>query len=147
MPSKKGKNRKAAAMSQLANKGLPGSFPFASYVSVVGVHITLLAFTTFFLPRVSKPVLWASSPPSPFLEGLTRNPVFTLAWICAGTIPLQAWWAVRVRKWWVESSLKGMEPEKRLEQSERDKGILSVNWNLHFNLSTVDTERKMVYSY
>ena len=127
MPSKKGKNRKAAVTSQLANKGQLDSFPFASYVSVVGVHTTLLAFTTFILPRVSKPVLWASSPRSSILEGLTRNPVFTLAWICAGAIPLQAWWAMQVRKWWMKSFLKGMEPEKRIEQSERDKGILSVN--------------------
>jgi len=67
----------------------------------------------------------ALSPPSSplsLLEGLTRDPVATLAWICAGAIPLQVWWALSVRKWWIDFSVKGTLKEKRLQQNERNKG-------------------------
>src|ERR1700690_322162 len=104
MPSQKTKNRKAAATpnvsTQLTENDGTGFFPFASYVSVVGVHTTLLAFVALFLVCAPQ-ALPRSSPPSPFLEALTRDPVSTVAWKCAGAIPLQGWWAGWVRKWWI----------------------------------------------
>src|ERR1700733_1917618 len=121
MPSRKAKNRKGAASSLNAEhnrRPVSGIFPFARYVSVVGVHITLLAFVALFLPRVPRDPLHSSSPSTPFLEGLTRDPVLTVMWICAGAIPLQGWWAGWVRKWWIQFSIKGTDAEKRLEENE-----------------------------
>jgi GPI ethanolamine phosphate transferase 2/3 subunit F len=125
MPSRKTRSRKAAtpnAQTQLP-KHVPDVFPFASYVSVVGVHMTLLVFVAFFLARVPHALL-RSSPPS---GGLTRNPALTLAWICAGSVPLQGWWAGWVRKWWIQIYTKGTDGEKRLGRNERDKGKISVS--------------------
>ena len=130
MPSRKAKNRKGAASSLNAEhnrRPVSGIFPFARYVSVVGVHITLLAFVALFLPRVPRDPLHSSSPSTPFLEGLTRDPVLTVMWICAGAIPLQGWWAGWVRKWWIQFSIKGTDAEKRLEENERDKNKLSAS--------------------
>ena len=134
MPSRKAKNRKVAATINADHNHRPtaGFFPFAGYVSVVGVHTTLLAFVVLFLGRVPK-ALPGSSSSSPFLDGLTRDPVLTVAWICAGAIPLQGWWAGWMRKWWIQFSIKGTDAEKRLEQNERDKNKFSVSHNSHFD--------------
>jgi len=135
MPSRKAKNRKGAS-SLNAQKPVSGFFPFARYISVVGVHTTLLAFVALFLPRIPRDPLRSLSP-SPFLEGLTRDPVLTVMWICAGAIPLQGWWAGWVRKWWIQFSIKGTDAEKRLEENERDRNKFSTLKNAF--LATVAT--------
>jgi GPI ethanolamine phosphate transferase 2/3 subunit F len=136
MPSRKNKNRKAATApnvpTQFTENDGTSFFPFASYVSVVGVHTTLLAFVSLFLVRTPQ-ALPRSPTPLPFLEALTRDPVSTVAWICAGVIPLQGWWAGWVRKWWIEFYMKGTDTEKKLEWNVRDKGKFSVNFSFHFD--------------
>jgi len=129
MPTRKANTRKAAATSSdnivsQSNEHskrvpTPGFFPFARYISIVGVHTSLLTFTALFLPHASQHLPTSSS--SPFLQGLTSNPTLTLAWICAGAIPLQGWWAGWVRKWSIEFSIEGTEMEKKMERKERDK--------------------------
>ena len=136
MPSRKAKNRKGAASSSSnAEHNQRGFFPFARYVSVVGVHTTLLGFVALFLPRVPRDPLRSSSP-SPFLEGITRDPVLTVMWICAGAIPLQGWWAGWVRKWWIQFSIKGTDAEKRLEENERDRNKFSASKTCYDELSS-----------
>jgi len=140
MPSRKNKNRKAATApnvpTQFTENDGTSFFPFASYLSVVGVHTTLLAFVSLFLVRTPQ-ALPRSPTALPFLEALTRDPVSTVAWICAGVIPLQGWWAGWVRKWWIEFYMKGTDTEKKLEWNVRDKGKFSALANAW--LSTVAT--------
>jgi len=125
---RKGNARKAALTPHLGSPSThesssraatPGFFPFARYISIVGVHTSLLAFTALFLPHASRVPQAPSS--APFLQGLTSNPALTLAWICGGAIPLQGWWAGWVRKWLIEFSIEGTDVEKRMERNERDK--------------------------
>ncbi|KAL0945923.1 hypothetical protein HGRIS_012204 [Hohenbuehelia grisea] len=87
------------------------SFPFARYTSVVGVHTTLLAFASLFLPRsalirelpaVPTQLTSLDHPQHPFLDALTRNPLVTMLCMCAGTTVLQAWWGGWLRAWWIE---------------------------------------------
>lgn len=105
----------------------PAFFPFARYMSVVGVHTTLLAFTALFLPRTTllleftKPVIDPNlitsrdRPQHPFLEALTLSPVSTLTCICAGATILQGWWGGWVRSWWIEFSLDGTPEANHIE--------------------------------
>ncbi|KAJ6519195.1 GPI biosynthesis protein family Pig-F-domain-containing protein [Mycena sanguinolenta] len=106
-------------------------FPFASYTAVVGVHTTLLIFSTLFLPRTPdvygldflKPhvdptqLTSQDRPQHPFLAALTRSPVATLAWVCAGAAVLQGWWGGWVREWWIEWALRGVGLERRMEKT------------------------------
>ncbi|KAH9947873.1 GPI biosynthesis protein family Pig-F-domain-containing protein [Amylocystis lapponica] len=81
-------------------------FPFARYTSVVGVHTSLLAFTTLFLPRTSFNFLTNRSISAlrpNTLQVLTGNPLRTVLWICAGTLLLQGWWAGWLRIWMLEA--------------------------------------------
>lgn len=133
MPPRKAGARKATAaphnLGSQPRKHLKpnptGFFPFARYISVVGVHTSLLIFTALFLPRASQ--LPQPSPPAPFLQGLSSDPVLTLAWICAGAIPLQGWWGGWIRKWLVEFFIEGTDVEKKLERKERDKDKFVVS--------------------
>jgi len=115
MPSKRSQNRKAGAISNA------GSIAFANYVSFVGIHMTLLVSATLFLPRLSQTVLWASSPPSPFLQGLSSDPVSTLTWLCVGTAVLQTWWAEWMRRWWIESLVVGTEKRRQRKRTDKSK--------------------------
>lgn len=132
MAPKKAKARSAVSIpkstspaSDSAKPEFAGFFPFARYVSVVGVHTSLLAFVALFLPRTSLSLHQNAS--LPFLEALTRSPVLTLAWLCAGVVPLQGWWAGWLRKWWIEYSIEGTDVEKKLERKQRDKGKFVVS--------------------
>lgn len=107
----------------------PGFFPFARYISIVGIHTSLLAFTALFLPHASR-ALQAPLASVSFLQGLTNNPALTLAWICGGIIPLQGWWAGWVRKWMVEFSTEEIYLEKKIKRSERDKDKFAVSKTL-----------------
>ncbi|KAJ7608422.1 GPI biosynthesis protein family Pig-F-domain-containing protein [Roridomyces roridus] len=98
----------------------PDFFPFARYTSIVGVHTTLLGFTTLFLPRTTdvpileflKPTIDESQltsrdrPQHPFLDALTLSPVATLAWICIGVVVLQGWWGSWMRSWSIDLALQ-----------------------------------------
>ncbi|KAK7469225.1 Glycosylphosphatidylinositol (GPI) anchor assembly protein [Stygiomarasmius scandens] len=108
-------------------------FPYARYVGVVGVHSSLLLFSSLFLPRTTmlfeatRPVIDPSQqtsrdrPQHPFLEDLTASPVLTIAWICLGAMVLQAWWGGSVRDWWVGFSLRGTDEERRMERVKLDR--------------------------
>lgn len=123
MPSRKTRNRKVnttAPPVETDHTPTSDSFPFTSYASLVGVHTTLLVFVALFLARVPQALRRSPS----FPEGLTRDPMWTVAWICAGAVPLQGWWAGWVRKWVIDSSLKGTDTDRRLD---RDKGKFSAS--------------------
>ncbi|KZP21352.1 hypothetical protein FIBSPDRAFT_953840 [Athelia psychrophila] len=97
-------------------------FPWARYVSIVGVHTGLLVFVALFVPRVPSSVLPTSSPsPAKFLDPLTDDPKLTLALILAGLVALQGWWAGWVRQWSNEYAIDGTDTEKMLERNEQDK--------------------------
>ncbi|KAJ7857022.1 GPI biosynthesis protein family Pig-F-domain-containing protein [Mycena leptocephala] len=104
-----------------------GYFPFAGYTSVVGVHTTLLAFSTLFLPRTIKPqvdmthITSKDRPQHPFLDALTLSPVSTLACICVGAMMLQSWWGGWVRSWWIDFALQGAEVERRIDRARIDE--------------------------
>jgi len=92
----------------LQKEVLPGN----SYIPVVGVHATLLAFNALFLPRTtflqeltgisvnSAQLSSLDRPRHPFLEPLTLNPLTTTLYICFGAAILQSWWAGYIREWW-----------------------------------------------
>jgi GPI ethanolamine phosphate transferase 2/3 subunit F len=113
----------------------PGFFPFSRYISIVGVHTNLLAFTALYLPRTAffiitpdlTPASSRDKPQHPFLDPLTINPAWTLASICGGAIILQGWWGGWVRNWSIESTLTGSNEEKRLGRSmlDRRKSVVS----------------------
>ncbi|KAH9903330.1 GPI biosynthesis protein family Pig-F-domain-containing protein [Cubamyces lactineus] len=87
-------------------------FPFARYTSLVGVHTSLLAFSALLLPTTPTSLLLkgvsiipssgrdaATQPRRDVVQVLTENPVRTVAWICAGVLILQGWWASWVKTW------------------------------------------------
>ncbi|OAX37903.1 hypothetical protein K503DRAFT_205146 [Rhizopogon vinicolor AM-OR11-026] len=96
-------------------------FPYARYTSVVGVHTSLVAFTALFLPQTSR-LLWqpetssAERPQSEFLDSLTDSPVATLAWIVAGLLVLQPWWAGWMRQWCFEYTSRGTADQIKLDK-------------------------------
>jgi phosphatidylinositol glycan class F len=120
-------------------------FPLARYTSIVGVHSSLVLFTALFLPRTSlsdvipapllaalplrgdglpTPVKGTDHPQPLFLVQLTASPVATLAWICAGLVLLQVWWAEWLKKWAEEyqRSLLGTgEKAREAENKENDR--------------------------
>lgn len=91
-------------------------FPFAQYVSVLGVHLILVGFTALYLPQTTR--LFAplaarktDKPQSEFMEALTAEPSLTLSWIFVGLTLLEVWWASWMRKWSFEQTAKGTEVE------------------------------------
>lgn len=136
MPKEK-KSRKTTSATRVTNtpppsqiqvqkhSGPSGFFPFARYVSVLGVHTCLLIFVALILPT-GLPRILDSPHHTSIQDALVVNPTLTIAWICAGLIPLQAWWAGLVRKWWIEFPIEGTTSEKRMQSVEQDKGKLVV---------------------
>jgi len=104
---------------------LSDSFPI-SYISVVGVHISLWTFAALCLPRTSflftfttpewDPVQLSSRdhPQHPFFEALTLSPTHTLAWLTVGAAFLQSWWAGWLRQWWLEIVIQGSDSERKI---------------------------------
>jgi phosphatidylinositol glycan class F len=132
-------------------------FPLARYTSIVGVHSSLVLFTALFLPRTSLPdiipaslvavlplhgndgpafVKSADQPQSRFLEPLTASPVATLAWICAGLVLLQVWWAEWLRKWAQEyqHSLLGTGEKAREAESKEDARLSRTGFALPWKI-------------
>lgn len=105
-------------------------FPYARYTSVVGVHTSLVAFTALFLPQTSL-LLWPTladpdRPQSQFQDALTDSPVITLAWIVAGLVVLQVWWAGWIRQWCFEyTSRGGTSDQIKVDRYQYDRGRFS----------------------
>lgn len=93
------------------------------YISVVGVHTTLLAFISLFLPKTkqlqdlarynsqSSPITSQDRPQDPFLDDLTRSPTITLLSLCAGVLIIQTWWASWLKSCWIDITFQGTEPD------------------------------------
>ncbi|KAL4076845.1 GPI biosynthesis protein family Pig-F-domain-containing protein [Scleroderma yunnanense] len=100
------------------------SFPYFQYVSIVGVHTTLVGFTAFYLPQSIRllgplPIRTADRPQSEFMEALTSRPTLTAGWICAGLCVLQLWWGGWVRKWCFEQSVSSRTVDEiRMERAK-----------------------------
>ncbi|KAK7683583.1 hypothetical protein QCA50_013421 [Cerrena zonata] len=105
----------------------PPFFPFARYTSIVGVHTSLLTFTSLFLPRTSLTTLLRASAsenedqaPGDVLTSLTENPLRTVIWTCVGAAVLQVWWATWLQRWHLDTQtiIKGSADEsaQRAEQ-------------------------------
>lgn len=137
MPTKKTSSSNAAAGKASAAvadmaRGLSPSntskpfFPYARYTSLVGVHISLLAFTAIYLPRgafadLSSPAVAATRQKRDAIVMLTENPARTVAWFCMGTLLLQFWWASWVRDWKLEASVYTMADSDKIEHDEAKK--------------------------
>ncbi|KAI9056467.1 PIG-F-domain-containing protein [Trametes sanguinea] len=119
MPSRRSKATPTnATRSESASDASPDSgsfFPFARYTSIVGVHTSLLAFSALILPTTSLSLLSKGAslfsgsdaagedrPKRDIVQLLTEDPVRTVAWVCAGALILQTWWASWVKAWTVE---------------------------------------------
>ncbi|TCD68779.1 hypothetical protein EIP91_009792 [Steccherinum ochraceum] len=122
-------------------------FPFATYTSIVGVHTTLLLFSSLFLPRRPLPILPeytttyafnAADDPRLQTNRLTENPFRTAVWICIGTLILQIWWASWIRRWSLDTrdlSKAGKVynaavevTEQKLQRQTWNSGKLAAFW-------------------
>lgn len=129
MPARKTKGQPQTQVinSAPASKQPDSFFPFARYTSIVGVHTSLLAFSTLLLPTTPTSLLSQGlsalhdrdRPRQEVIEVLTENPVRTVAWICAGTLLLQGWWATWMKTWLLESTTgQGKKPRGSAEVTE-----------------------------
>ncbi|KAJ2916225.1 hypothetical protein MD484_g4219, partial [Candolleomyces efflorescens] len=96
-------------------KQVPGRLSLPGYISMVGVHSTLLIFAGLFLPKTAilqelarydaETMVFSSldRPQDPFLDDLTRSPTITLFSMCAGALILQTWWAVWLKRSWMST--------------------------------------------
>ena len=143
MPSRKVRTADPSATkppTHVPSESAEPFFPFARYTGIVGVHTSLLAFTAIFLPTTSPSSLlvqWGTQNPGSddkpkrnFLQALTENPLRSVAWICAGALILQSWWASWVRSWQDESRRRktdgAEEMQRRLERNEWKKQRIQV---------------------
>lgn len=146
------------------------SFPYARYISLLGAHSLLLIFTALFIPRTSLLVAplpaQASSqdkPQHPFLHPITADPALTLAWLCAGVLTCQIWWASWLRMWWreyeteqsVRFGVEKSDAERRIENVETAAMKFAVSSG-HFVVVEVSSndaeqiieyERRFCYDY
>ncbi|TFK90006.1 PIG-F-domain-containing protein [Polyporus arcularius HHB13444] len=136
MPARKGKGPETKTSTARAQPAPPATesseptFPFARYTSVVGVHTSLLAFSALILPA-SSPSLnifarwdFSSSEPKPhrdIMQALTENPARTVAWMCAGAIVLQGWWASWIKKWAGELQTAGKADSTEVTQKKLER--------------------------
>ena len=97
----------------------PGFFPFARYVSVVGVHLTLTVFST--------------SPLLPTLTGRTLLSLNSMATVCCSLALLQVWWSGWVRNWSMEFSLGGTRDEMNIAKQKLNSRKLPVCFCFHFS--------------
>ncbi|KAI0634329.1 GPI biosynthesis protein family Pig-F-domain-containing protein [Trametes polyzona] len=142
MPARKAKAH-AAGSTATRNQPDPSGdmdafFPFARYTSIVGVHTSLLAFSTLLLPTTPTALLSkglsaltaGDRPRRDVVDVLTENPARTVAWICGGTLILQGWWASWMKTWAQESrtqasgqgggqSASAEATQRKLERKER----------------------------
>lgn len=93
----------------------PGRLSLSVYISMVGVHTTLLTFSGLFLPKTailqelahydadSTVISSLDRPQSPFLDDLTRSPTVTLFSLCVGAFIIQTWWADWLKRSWINT--------------------------------------------
>ena len=144
----KNKNKSTKKIHQWNSEA--NSIPINAYITVVGVHTTLWAFTGLYIPRTtfidgltntkwdfSQQLSSRDRPQHPFLVALTLNPTWTLASICVGAGIVQSWWAGQVRQWWLDLSIQGTEEEKRMEKALYDSKKLRVRVQRHKGLHPI----------
>jgi len=106
-----------------------GFFPYFQYVSVVGVHSTLVGFVALYLPQSIRllgplPARETDRPQSEFMEALTARPTLTAGWICAGLCVLQLWWGGWVRKWYFEHNTSS----STVDEIKMDRAKFNKQW-------------------
>lgn len=106
----------------------PKNVSLSTYISMVGVHTTLLAYAGLFLPRTTVlqqlalyeadgAVLSSQDRPQPsFFNALTRSPTVTLFALCSGALILQTWWSSWLRGCWIDISSHRSEEDKLKEK-------------------------------
>ncbi|KIM54292.1 hypothetical protein SCLCIDRAFT_17728 [Scleroderma citrinum Foug A] len=104
-------------------------FPYFQYVSVVGVHSTLVGFVALYLPQSIRllgplPARETDRPQSEFMEALTARPTLTAGWICAGLCVLQLWWGGWVRQWYFEHSTSS----STVDEIKMDRARFNEQW-------------------
>ncbi|TEB32862.1 hypothetical protein FA13DRAFT_1790539 [Coprinellus micaceus] len=111
----------------------------STYISMVGVHTTLLGYAGLFLPRTTvlqqlalyeadAAVLSSQDRPQPsFFNALTRSPTITLFALCLGALILQTWWSSWLRACSIDISSHRSEEdklkEKYLPTGQKAKGL------------------------
>ena len=120
-------------------------FPYARYISLVGVHTSLLAFTALILPRsafadLSSPTAARLKPRRDPMLVISESPARSLAWMCLGSFVLQLWWGGWLRDWRLEASVapvpqaadgtlletEAQKAERRIRQKEWDSQKANV---------------------
>lgn len=105
-------------------------FPYAPYISATGVHVCLLVFTAFYLPRTTLSFLTTlnlfqahtlaeDGVALDVLSLLTSNPLRTVMLMCGGALLLQAWWASWLRTWSLEMRARSAGEANTSEASEQ----------------------------
>ena len=148
MPSRKSKEPGATASAQPAvqTSAEPiAFFPFARYTGIVGVHTSLLTFAALFLPSTSLYSIISPWTPTPEgekrnpMRALTENPLQTVAWICAGALLLQGWWASWVRAWYVDARERKKDSTEELQHRLQRQG-----WNMQrFQARSTSSDESM----
>lgn len=156
MPPKPRVNKTSAKGSSGAAPSPPhqGFFSYFQYVSIVGVHTTLVGFVAFYLPQSTRllgplPAQETDRPQSEFMEALTARPTVTAGWICAGLCVLQVWWGGWVRKWHFEHSATGSTVDEiKLDRAKFNKQWFTVcTWARSARVARLNTSTDTTQSY
>lgn len=133
-------------------------FPYAPYISATGVHVCLLVFTAFYLPRTTLSFLTALNPFQAHtlaedgvaldaLSLLTSNPLRTVMLMCGGALLLQAWWASWLKTWSLEMRARSAgetntseASEQKLQRGAADSRRIQVR-SSELNLNLRDLQR------
>lgn len=154
MPSRQPKAKGQAQRGELASKAT-GSvakdatttppkndqimrMPMTNYLSAVGMHTSLLAFSALYLPQSTLlqelPFPFEDVPqslPHTPLEVVTARPTLTLFSLCLGAILLQTWWSNWLRNWWIDSMIEGGAEIKAREKKffTRKRSMVRLFWD------------------
>lgn len=119
---------KPKQQEETAQQQGPKNVSLSTYISMVGVHTTLLGYAGLFLPRTTVlqqlalyeadgAVLSSQDRPQPlFFNALTRSPTITLLALCSGALILQTWWSSWLRACWIDISSYRSEEDKLKEK-------------------------------
>ena len=141
MASRKSKGTATAASSAPRLDASTPFFPYARYISLVGVHNSLLAFVALFLPRTafadfSSPSEARDRPKRDGVLMLTENPLRTLGWMCAGALVLQIWWGSWMRQW----ALDAIESVEKKDKDSDSRGKTTGKADTETELAAKDKE-------
>lgn len=139
MAHTKTKNASKTSSTPRSSDNASPFFPYARYISIVGVHTSLLAFAALFLPRsafadFSSPSAARERGKRDGMDMLTENPLRTIGWMCFGALILQVWWASWVRYW-------ALDAIQSTETKEKDNKDLTTKDTNHAE----KTERRVKY--